>query len=146
MILYLKKVKWNWKCFRKVNNIYFKVKDVMIGFEMERLNDIIVDKNKCYTELLDYKYFLLNSTNSGKKQMKKELYLTYRGILRVLFVSRSGKTDKFISWATETLFTCQLGEQEDKQILSSNLLGVNVKNIKSVFSTNLYLDFCEVRQ
>jgi hypothetical protein len=106
---------------------------------MNRLNYILVDKNNCYTELIDYKYLLLNNKEDGnnhiKKQMK-ELYLTYRGILRVLFVSRSGNISKFISWATETLFTIQLGQEEDKQILSSNLLGVNVKTIKDVFKTN----------
>jgi hypothetical protein len=122
---------------REVNSIYFKVKDVMNGFNMDRLNDILQDKNKCYNENVDYKYFMINYTNSGNKQIKKkELYLTYRGLLRVLFVSRNGKTDKFIKWATETLFTVHLGEQEDKDNLASDLLGVNAKTIKDVFKTN----------
>jgi hypothetical protein len=123
---------------RKVNNIYFKVKDVISGFNMDRLNDIIIDKNTTYNENIDYKFFYLkNNNNFGNKQIKKkELYLTYRGLLRVLFVSRNGKTDKFIKWATETLFTVQLGEQEDKDKLASNLLGVNAKTIKDVFKTN----------
>jgi hypothetical protein len=122
---------------RKVNGIYFKVKDVMIGFNIEHLLDTLVKNTTSYTENIDYKFFNLSKSDKFcRKQIKKELYLTYRGMLRVLFVSRSGKTDKFISWATETLFTVQLGEQEDKELLSSNLLGVNVKNIKSLFSTN----------
>ena len=123
---------------REVNSIYFKVKDVMNGFNMDRLNDIIIDKNTTYNENIDYKFFYLkNNNNFGNKQIKKkELYLTYRGLLRVLFVSRNGKTDKFIKWATETLFTVQLGEQEDKDKLASNLLGVNAKTIKDVFKTN----------
>ena len=122
---------------REVNSIYFKVKDVMNGFNMDRLNDILQDKNKCYNENIDYKYFMINYTNSGNKQIKKkELYLTYRGLLRVLFVSRNGKTDKFIKWATETLFTVQLGEEQDKDNLASDLLGVNAKTIKDVFKTN----------
>jgi len=123
---------------RKVNNIYFKVKDVISGFNMDRLNDIIIDKNTTYNENIDYKFFYLkNNNNFGNKQIKKkELYLKYKGLLRVLFVSRNGKTDKFIKWATETLFTVQLGEQEDKDKLASNLLGVNAKTIKDVFKTN----------
>ena len=108
----------------------------MIAFKMDRLNDIITDKNKCYNENIDYKFFIINSTNSDNKQIKKELYLTYRGLLRVLFVSRSGKTDNFIKWATETLFTVHLGEKKEKEELSALLLGVDVKNIKSVFSTS----------
>ena len=120
---------------RKVNNIYFKVKDVMIGFGMDNLITTIIDKNTTYNENIDYKYFYLKK-EVNKQIKKKELYLTYRGLLRVLFVSRNGKTDKFIKWATETLFTGQLGEQEDKDNLASDLLGVNAKTIKDVFKTN----------
>ena len=122
---------------RNVNNIYFKVKDVMIAFDINRLNETLIMTNTIYQEIIDYKYFNLNTHNSVvNKQIKKELYLTYRGILRVLFVSRNGKTDNFIKWATETLFTVHLGEQKEKEELSATLLGVDVKNIKSVFSTS----------
>ena len=51
-------------------------------------------------------------------------------------MSRNGKTDNFIKWATETLFTVHLGEKKEKEELSATLLKVDVKNIKSVFSTN----------
>jgi len=122
---------------RLVNNIYFKVKDVMVVFDINRLNETLIMTNTIYQEIIDYKYFNLNTHNSVvNKQIKKELYLTYRGLLRVLFVSRSGKTDNFIKWATETLFTVHLGEQKEKEELSATLLGVDVKNIKSVFSTS----------
>ena len=116
---------------RKVNNIYFKIKDVMLGFGMDNLDKNIHDKKTAFIENEHYKYFILQKTT-----IKKELYLTYEGILRVLFASHNKKVKQFISWATDTLFTVQIGEQEDKELLSSNLLGVNVKNIKSVFSTN----------
>ena len=123
---------------RKVNNIYFKVKDVMIGFEMENLITTILNINSVFTENEHYKYFnLKNKQNLQKITIKKELYLTYEGILRVLFASHNKKVKQFISWATETLFTCQLGEQEDKELLSSNLLGVSIKAVKQVFNKNI---------
>jgi len=109
----------------------------MVVFDLNRLNETLIMTNTIYQEIIDYKYFNLNTHNSVvNKQIKKELYLTYRGLLRVLFVSRSGKTDNFIKWATETLFTVHLGEQKEKEELSATLLGVDVKNIKSVFSTS----------
>ena len=122
---------------RNVNNIYFKVKDVMIGFGIDHLHDTLLKNSTSYNENNDYKFFnLIKSENICAKQIKKDLYLTYRGILRVLFVSRSGKTDNFIKWATETLFTVHLGDKKEKEELSAALLGVDVKNIKSVFSTS----------
>lgn len=123
---------------RTVNDIYFKVKDVMIAFEMEKLYDTITDKRKYgYIENDHYKYFnCIISAKDGKKTNKKELYLTYEGILRVLFASHSSKAKTFIKWATETLFTVQLGSADDKQELCASLLGTHIKNVKSVFSTS----------
>ena len=54
-------------------------------------------------EAIDYKFFnckkLYNVLNKSSKKsnvnttVKKELFLTYRGLLRVLFVSQNNKTD-----------------------------------------------------
>ena len=124
---------------RQVNNIYFKVKDVMNGFGMDNLITTIIDKRRIdsYCENIDYKYFNCKILGAAQKTtIKKELYLTYEGILRVLFASHNKKVKTFIKWATETLFTVQLGEQDDKDNLASDLLGVNAKTIKDVFKTN----------
>jgi hypothetical protein len=43
---------------RNVDKIYFKVKDIAIGFSMERLQDVLIDKTKQYDELTHYKYFV----------------------------------------------------------------------------------------
>lgn len=131
---------------RNVDKIYFKVKDVANGFGMEHLYKTIIDERINYQNNIDYKYFLCKvfvnneikthkNTNS-KSTVKKELFLTYQGILRVLFISRNNKTDKFIKYSTEKLFTIQMGETESKDELASSLLGVNSKTIKDVFRTN----------
>jgi hypothetical protein len=54
-------------------------------------------------------------------------------MLKILCVSRNNKTTHFIKWATETLFTCQMGSIEQKQDLTSNILGVSIKAVKQVF-------------
>ena len=127
---------------RKADEIYFKVKDVSIGFKLERLEEIISNKQKHgYSENIHYKYFNcqkpirdVNKTNKIKN-MKKELYLTYEGILRVLFASHSPNVKPFIKWATETLFIVQMGKPEQKQTLSASLLGLNTQTIKDVFNS-----------
>jgi len=121
---------------RKVNNIYFKVKDVMTSFRMENLQIVLLNNNRDgYNENIHYKFFnCKNKIKDLKIKIKKELFLTYEGMLRVLFASHNNKVKPFIKWATETLFTIQLGEQEDKDNLASDLLGVNAKTIKDVFT------------
>ena len=104
---------------RDVDTAYFKVKDVMEGFNMENLENNIQKEHTSYEYGKDYKYFLCEKKydvliKASKKIdtkpiIKKELFLTYRGMLRCLFVSRNNKTDNFISWATKTLFVAQLG-------------------------------------
>ena len=124
---------------RTYNNIYFKVKDVAIGFEMETLESNITKEHTSYTKDIDYKYFICkkqdNVLKKSSKTIKKELFLTYEGMLRVLFVSRNNKTSNFIKWATETLFTIQMGTTQQKEELVGNVLGVSARVIKEVFNT-----------
>jgi hypothetical protein len=131
---------------REHDKIYFKVKDVALAFDIKRLQDVLIDKNKNYNHFIDYVYFICNnSTNSVKKTskksddkttVKKELFLTYQGILRVLFVSRNNKTTHFISWATDILFTVQMGNIEQKDKLISQIKGVSYNSIQELFSIN----------
>jgi T5orf172 domain len=119
-------------------HIYFKVKDVMSGFNIHKLNDTLININSKYELNKHYKYFICNKTyNIGNNAVKKEMFLTYEGILRVLFVSENNKTTSFISWATKTLFTAQLGTIEQKEELVSELMGVHPITVKNVFNTNV---------
>jgi hypothetical protein len=79
-----------------------------------------------------------NSSNQTSKKVivTKELFLTYEGILRVLFVSRNNKTRQFIKWITEILFTIQMGSYEQKNTLVSNILGCPAKVVKEIFNTD----------
>ncbi len=128
---------------RSYDSIYFKVKDVSTGFEIKRLSASLLCEDSGYESTLDYTYFVCKKykslvDNADKKRIRvtKELFLTYHGILRVLFVSRSGKANHFIKWATETLFTVQLGTEPKKCQLVSDLLGVSIQTVKEVLKTS----------
>jgi hypothetical protein len=124
---------------REFDKCYFKVKDIMEGFEIKRLNEIITDKRK-NGYIYDVHYKLFNIQNYGadvkreKKIIKKTLFLTYTGLLRVLFVSHKKTADKFIKWASETLFTIQMGTKKQKNILISKMIGVSPETINAVFN------------
>lgn len=119
---------------RKCDNIYFKVKDVEKGFGIKNLYTTIIDKRWKYTVDTDYKYFICKKKDNLQKKTNKQLFLTYVGILRVMFVSRSGNCQKFIKWATETLFTIQMGTKEQKEDLVSGLIGIPAKSLRQVLS------------
>lgn len=117
---------------------YFRLRDVAKGFEMKNLRMIILDSRKKYNENIHYKYFMCKSVALDNNTTYKKVFLTYHGMLKVLFSSRSGTAEKFTSWATCTLFTIQLGTKQDKKILSSSLLGTSVSELKAVFSKTSY--------
>lgn len=121
---------------REFDKCYFRVKDVMEGFEMNKLNRVLADDRNSYKENIDYKYFYCKNVLKTQKINKKELYLTYTGLLRVLFVSRSGRADKFVKWAAETLFTAQMGTIEQKTKLAKSLVGISYSDAKTVFDTH----------
>ena len=123
---------------RKHNKCFFKVKDVSSGFDMPNLLTTLLHKDRGYDINIHYKYFIIDNIDIEQKEgNKKELFLTYNGILKVLFSSRSGNAESFQNWATEKLFTIHMGTTDAKQELASNLIGVNIKAVRSVFHKNI---------
>jgi hypothetical protein len=128
---------------RDRKNIYFKVKDVSIGFEMTRLNDTLTNK-ECigYERGVHYITFkhesrhTSNVSNPTNKPCKTTLYLTYKGLLRVLFASRNKHVDKFQDWAEEKLFTIQLGSKEQKVKLGTDLCNIPLKTYQAIFESH----------
>jgi len=122
---------------REHDKVYFLAKDVATAFEMPRLCDNIVDKDKAYKKVIHYTYFNRSIPLIGGNDIqKKTLFLTYKGMLRVLFCSRSSKADSFVDWATKTLFTVQMGAHEEKEELASSMLGIPAKSLRQVLKTS----------
>ena len=122
---------------KKKNNIFFKVKDVINGFNLQSLDKVILDTRNNYKRNIHYKIFFIRETvvNNNQPTIKKCLYLTYKGILRVLFTTRSENVDIFQDWAEEKLFTIQMGSKDEKQKLGTQLLKVDLKTFKAVFDS-----------
>ena len=123
---------------RKINKCYFNVKDLIKEFDLPYLHTNILKNKSEFENNEHYKYFYLQNEgvvkNSSNHKVKK-LYLTYFGLLTVLFASNKETTKKFVSWATETLFmTQQMNSLKDKSALVSNMLGVPMKAVKNVLS------------
>lgn len=122
---------------RKYNEVYFLAKDVSSAFSMPNLSSVITNKNRSgMIENEHYTVFVRKGSNNDKSRTNKHIYLTYKGILKILFSSRSGNACKFVDWASGTLFAHQMGTEQQKLEIAANALGVSLKAMKDVFGTS----------
>jgi hypothetical protein len=127
---------------RTYNKIYFKVKDVSIGFQIPNLHKTLLNKSNGYEDKIHFKRFRYTEyINNVFNETKQIIYLTYEGILRVLFCSRNNKTSKFIRWATETLFTVQMGTDESKEDLVETI-GLNISDMRRSLDSSVSYITC----
>jgi len=117
---------------RAHDKCYFRVSDVMEGFGMKSLHINILNIKSGFKKNIHYVYLMILG-NSSEHKIEK-LFLTYKGLLRVLFTSRKQTVDKFIDWAAKTLFATQMGTHAQKQDVVANVLGISTTNVKAVFS------------
>jgi hypothetical protein len=111
------------------------VKDVSVGFGMPNLNDTLRQKESGYITHVDYKDMFIRSAaiNYRHEPIKKCLFLTYEGLLRVLFVSRNKNATLFRKWATNKLFTIQMGTRDQKMKLGAEVLNTSPRTLKAIF-------------
>jgi hypothetical protein len=73
-----------------------------------------------------------NSVHKKNHRQKRIMFLTYEGMMKVLYTSRTDQTKKFTSWATKTVFTAHIGTADQKLVLASDLVGVGRSTLLSV--------------
>ena len=119
---------------RKHDKCYFSVKDIEKGFKINRLRSVITFKKSGYKLGIHYTYFNCSGSINYVNGSTKKLFVTYTGLLRILFASHKNTADKFVNWASKTLFTAQMGTNTQRQELAGNLLGVSIQAVKEVFN------------
>jgi hypothetical protein len=115
---------------------FFNAYDLGKAFNYSKLKDVVVDPRSFHVYGKDYIYFTGNSDGKVKVKVegkKKVLHLTYMGVLKVLFSARGNKAERFQEWATRILFTMQMGKQDDKDMVASEALNVDVSTITQLF-------------
>jgi hypothetical protein len=124
---------------RKLDKCFFKVKDVSIAFGLGKLYNTLLDKISGYKHGEHYIYFNIQKISitdkkNNKEVLKKTLFLTYYGITRVLFVSKSASVTKFQKWAIDILFKFQLGTELQKNSLVARLKNIKTRDVNIIFS------------
>ncbi len=122
---------------RDAGNCYFKLDDIADWAEMENLEITLIDKKSSYKIEKDYKYFdssVLRNNENTTTDKKKEIFVTYRGLVKIASSSRTKNVEPFLDWATKTLFTAHLGTPKAKTKLASKLTGIEYDVLKNVLS------------
>ena len=131
---------------RDWEKIWFKASDIgkMLEYkEGEIIRVILMKKDGSFKQDEDYKTFIQEEVtlsyslpNKGDKQ--KTIYLSYHGLVRLLMIRRHPIANHFQKWAINTLFIHQFGTTEQKEELGADLLGIDLRTLKSVFK--LFVD------
>lgn len=127
---------------RDKNNIYFNVKDIGFGFGIPDLKGILLKKDRGYERGLHYQTFIavdndyrnINMSNKKNDTNNKSLFLTYKGLVRLLYTTRNKNAEQFTNWADDKLFTIQMGTVEQKEVLGTSILGIKLETYKAVFN------------
>ena len=121
---------------KNIDDIYLKVYDIGKGFKIDEVNYTIIHKNSDYEYDIHYKYFKRSEPPVNSNTLKKIMYLTYNGLIKLLYSNRSVNAIKFQKWATKILFSVQMGEVKDKAEVVSECMNTNIKTVLEVFKKN----------
>lgn len=112
---------------RNVDECYFSVDSIADVFNIKNIRSKITDKNSSFEPNKDYVRFVV--------AYDKKYFLTYNGVMKCIYSSKSPISRLFQNWASTTLFTLQLGTIDDKEDLLTSYLGTNAELCKRVFSS-----------
>lgn len=120
--------------------IFFKASDIAKAFDHERVLEIITNIQSDYVYGRDFKYFkypfdpIHYGTNGLINQsIKKCIFLTYDGVLKILFSTKGDRGVRFRKWASNKLFILQMGSQDEKDKLAAEVLGVDHRTVVDTF-------------
>lgn len=128
---------------KEMNNIYFKACDIGNKFKLGDVNDTLIGTNSSFKLHIHYKVFkrprpdsYSSDTNKKIGGNQKALFLTFKGLTKLLYVSHSKNAEHFQDWANKILFTHQLGSKEEKKKLANKLLGIDINEARTVFNAS----------
>lgn len=114
---------------RDIDGIYFKTADIGLMLSIANIANTFTKEFTRFEKGKHYVYFL--------EKNKPIMYLTYYGLIRLLFVSTKDVAEHFQKWAFDVLFKAQLGTVNQKQELVADVLGVNIQSIRSFLNTGM---------
>jgi hypothetical protein len=123
---------------KTVDGIYFYGKDVERVFGLSGLHKIVNHPDCRYEEGIHYKKFIRNDADNLGNHRNRQItiYLTYHGIVHLLFTCRHPIAIKFTRWVINVIFVVQMGNNEQKIELFSKSLGFEPRVMQEVLNRN----------
>ena len=96
------------------NNIYFKVKDITDKFDISNnIKTILLNKESSFKKDIHYKLFKVSKVDKDDskpiKKSQKLLFLTFKGLIKLLYVSHSKNAEYFQDWCDNIIYTHKFG-------------------------------------
>ena len=116
---------------RTKDGIFFKAKDLQSLFEMPNLCRNVVDKTHTHIENVDYEFFISGNTHTQVEVNGKELFVTYKGLKKIINNASIGRAKEFSDWIDDIVFASVCGTKEQRIDASSKILDVDAKCLQS---------------
>jgi len=115
------------------HGIRFKWTDISRFFEMETNNlRYTLDE----TEYDTFCSAIPIHSIGNKRGNPTSTYLTYNGLFRIIFASRSGVAYRFQDWATNIIYAAHLGTTDERiDVAANDIIGTNADLVKKVLRT-----------
>jgi hypothetical protein len=123
---------------RSENGCFFKAVDISSAFGVPNLRASLLNIEGNYKRGRDYRTFDCSkrcgedSTYTVANTL--QTFLTFDGLLRVLYSSRTGNANEFRKWCTSVLFRSTFGAPDEKRELAEDILDLPSKTLKNVLS------------
>lgn len=117
---------------RSMEEILFKAKDIGDFFGMPSLTKTVLSNESTFENGIDYITISDDELNNQRSTISRDaVFLTYFGLIRVLFVSKSGNDNRtrMVKWSLRILYAHQFGSDEERCDVASHLLKA-VLNLK----------------
>jgi hypothetical protein len=128
---------------RHVDKIWFKARDVEQMLKLDNITPTLMDAKSTYEQGSHFATFDQGHTGSSTASYQKKsgnqtaLFLSYWGLVKMLFGRRHPVAIKFQRWAIEKLFTLQHGTTEAKEEMVADVLGVTPKALRAFLDTSV---------
>lgn len=116
---------------RTKDGIFFKGKDLQGLFEMPSLCRNVVDNITTHTKGADYEFFIFTDTSTLGKVNDRELFITYRGLKKIINNASIGRAKEFSDWIDDIVFAAVCGSKDQRVDASSKILNVDAKVLQS---------------
>lgn len=121
---------------RDYRKCYFLASDIAECFDIQNLETHLTrERNQKYVLNIHYRRFCLSNGKMPLERQNSRLFLTYKGLMSVLFSSKTPAANKFVDWACELVFTAHVGTQDQKLALAADLIGLTKDQVKQFFDT-----------